>query len=260
MTKRKERAQADREERPGRRFLVVPAIDVLDGRCVRLAGGDPTRVTLEIGDPVQAAARLASEGAPILHLVDLDGALSGSPSFPLLARIVEAAGSTPVQVGGGYRTHETIEVALAAGAARVMVGTAALEPSFLDTAAARFGERLVVAVDAREGRVAREGWTETTEVTPAELGRRCAETGVRRLLVTSATRDGSLSGPDVDLLRTVRDASGLPILAAGGIASLDDLRLVRNLGCEGVVLGSALWSGRVELAKALRVASEPVPA
>jgi phosphoribosylformimino-5-aminoimidazole carboxamide ribotide isomerase len=239
---------------------VLPAIDVLEGRCVRLAGGDPSRVTIEAGDPVDAASRLAAEGAPFLHLVDLDGALWGSPSFSLLVRVVEAAGGTPVQVGGGYRTLESIDTALSAGAARVMIGTAALDSRFLHAAVARFGDRLVVAVDARDGSVAREGWTETTEVKPPELARLCAAAGVARLLVTSATRDGSLTGPDLELLRSVLDASDLPVLAAGGIASLDDLRLVRDLGCEGAILGSALWSGRVALSEALRVASEPVRA
>jgi phosphoribosylformimino-5-aminoimidazole carboxamide ribotide isomerase len=245
---------------PGRAFLVIPALDVLEGRCVRLAGGDPGRVTIEAGDPEVAASLLAAEGATFLHLVDLDGALSGSPSFPLLVKVLAAAGGTPVQVGGGYRTLESVDAALAAGAARVIVGTAALDPGFLHTAAARFGDRLVVAVDTRDGRVAREGWTATTEVDPADLARRCAEAGVARLLVTSATRDGSLSGPDVDLLQATMGASGLPVLAAGGVASLDDLRMLRELGCEGAILGSALWSGRVRLADALDVASEQVSA
>jgi phosphoribosylformimino-5-aminoimidazole carboxamide ribotide isomerase len=152
-----------------------------------------------------------------------------------------------------------IETALDAGAARVMVGTAALEPGFRTAAAARFGERLVVAIDARDGRVARDGWAETTDVEPAELARECVESGIRRLLVTSTTRDGSLAGPDLDLLRPVLGA-GLPVLAAGGIASLQDLRDLRDLGCEGAILGSALWSGRFELAEALRIASERLPA
>jgi phosphoribosylformimino-5-aminoimidazole carboxamide ribotide isomerase len=245
---------------PGGEFTVIPALDVLDGRCVRLAEGDPSRVTIEGGDPALAAARLAAEGAPWLHLVDLDGALSGSPSLPLLVQVLAAAAGTPVQVGGGYRTLAMIDAALGAGAARVMVGTAALEAGFRTSAAARFADRLVVAIDARDGRVARDGWAETTDVEPAELARRCAESGVRRLLVTSTTRDGSLAGPDLELLRSVLDAGALPVLAAGGIASLQDLRDLRDLGCEGAILGSALWSGRFELADALRVASERLPA
>jgi phosphoribosylformimino-5-aminoimidazole carboxamide ribotide isomerase len=236
-------------------FVVLPALDVLEGRCVRLAGGDRTRVTIEGGDPADAARRFTAEGATFLHLVDLDGAFSGTPTPGLVERVVAAADGTPVQVGGGYRTTASVDAALAAGAARVMVGTAALSPSFLDEAAERFGGRLVAAVDARDGLVVVEGWVRTSALPASELARACADAGVRRLLVTSATRDGSLAGPDLELLESVIAAAGLPVLAAGGIASLDDLVRLRGAGCEGAVLGSALWSGRVRLADALRVAA-----
>lgn len=230
---------------------MLPAIDVLEGRCVRLAGGDRERVTIEGGDAAEAAARFAAEGAPLLHVVDLDGAFSGQPTPGLVERVVAAAGGTPVQVGGGYRTIAAIERALGAGAARVMVGTAALDATFVREAARRFEERLLVAVDARDGLVVADGWTRASTLGPAELARGCAAAGVHRLLVTSAARDGSLAGPDLDLLASVIGASGLPLLAAGGIASLDDLRRLREIGCEGAILGSALWSGRVTLADAL---------
>lgn len=230
---------------------MLPAIDVLEGRCVRLAGGDRERVTIEGGDAAEAAARFAAEGAPLLHVVDLDGAFSGQPTPGLVERVVAAAGGTPAQVGGGYRTIAAIERALGAGAARVMVGTAALDATFVREAARRFEERLLVAVDARDGLVVADGWTRASTLGPAELARGCAAAGVHRLLVTSAARDGSLAGPDLDLLASVIGASGLPLLAAGGIASLDDLRRLREIGCEGAILGSALWSGRVTLADAL---------
>ena len=232
------------------KFTIFPAIDVLAGRVVRLAEGDPERVTVEGGDPVDAAARFADGGASWLHLVDLDGALSAEPSLELVRRVVDAA-AIPVQVGGGYRTLPRIEAALEAGATRVMVGTAALDQAFLQEAVALFEERLVVAVDARDGRVAVDGWTRAADLGPAELARRCRDEGVRRLLVTSTQRDGSLAGPDLPLLHEVRDASGLPVLAAGGIASLDDLGSIRQLGCEGAVVGSALWRDRFTLAQAV---------
>ena len=239
-------------------FLILPALDVMDGRCVRLAGGDRGRVTVEGGDPEQAAKRFAAESAPMLHLVDLDGAFSGHPTPGLLERIVAAAGSTPVQVGGGYRTVAAAEAALASGAARVMVGTAALSPVFVREAADRLGENLVVAVDARDGLVVVDGWTRSSVLTTDELARACADAGVQRLLVTSATRDGSLAGPDLGLLERTLHASGLPVLAAGGIATLDDLRRLREVGCEGAVLGSALWLGRISLADALAAATAPL--
>jgi phosphoribosylformimino-5-aminoimidazole carboxamide ribotide isomerase len=239
------------------RFEILPAIDVLEGRCVRLAGGERERVTIEGGDPEAAAARFAAEGASVLHLVDLDGAFSGRPTPGLVERIAAAGGGAGLQVGGGYRTTEAIEGALAAGARRVMVGTAALSPGFVRDAAARFGDQLVVAVDARDGLVVAEGWTATSELPAAELARACADAGARRLLVTSASRDGSLAGPDLELLGRAIDASGLPVIAAGGIASVGDLVRLREIGCAGAVLGSALWSGRIGLADAFAATGNP---
>jgi len=236
-----------------RKLEILPAIDVLGGRAVRLAGGKRDEVTLEGGEPSELSARLAGEGAERLHLVDLDGAFSGVPSIELVERVA-AAGSVPLQVGGGYRSLDAIAAALDAGADRVMVGTAALAPGFLEEAVGRFGGSLVVAVVVRDGRVAVEGWTEVSELTPAELAERCASLGVARLLVTSATRDGSLSGPDLSLVENVL-AAGLPVLAAGGIATLDDLRALRRTGCEGAVVGSALMAGRFTLAEALAAGS-----
>jgi phosphoribosylformimino-5-aminoimidazole carboxamide ribotide isomerase len=229
-------------------FTVYPALDVLEGRVVRLSEGRRTEVTVEGGDPVAAAERFAAEGAAWLHVVDLDGAFSGEPDLGLVERI--AATGLPVQVGGGYRTLELVEAALAAGAARVLVGTAALEETFLAAAVERFGPALAVAVDARDGMVTVSGWTEDSEVSAVELARRCAAAGIERLLVTSTRRDGTLAGPDLQLLGDVL-AVGLPVVAAGGIASLDDLRSLRELGCEGAVTGSAIWLDRFSLAEAV---------
>jgi len=229
-------------------FTVYPALDVLEGRVVRLFEGRRERVTVEGGDPVAAAERFAAEGATWLHLVDLDGAFSGEPDLGLIERV--AAAGVPVQVGGGYRSLDLIDAALAAGAARVLVGTSALDPAFLATAAERFGAALVVAVDARDGLVTVSGWTQDSELRAVELAQRCASSGVERLLVTSTGRDGTLAGPDVELLEDVL-AAGLPVLAAGGIATLDDLSALRRLGCEGAVTGSAIWLGRFSLAEAL---------
>jgi phosphoribosylformimino-5-aminoimidazole carboxamide ribotide isomerase len=229
-------------------FTVYPALDVLDGRVVRLREGRREQVTVEGGDPAAAARRFAAEGAAWLHLVDLDGAFSGSPSLALVRRV--AAAGVPVQVGGGYRTLGLVAAALEAGAARVLLGTAALDPSWLGDAVARFGDRVAVAVDARDGAVAVEGWTTAAALAPRELAARCADAGVGRLLVTATRRDGTLAGPDLELLEDVLGA-GLPVIAAGGVSSLDDLRALRELGCEGAVAGSALWLGRFSLAAAV---------
>jgi phosphoribosylformimino-5-aminoimidazole carboxamide ribotide isomerase len=215
---------------------------------VRLSQGRREAVTLEGGEPVELARQYAAEGAPRLHLVDLDGAFSGSPT-PALVERVASAGGLPLQVGGGYRSLEAIGEALAAGADRVMVGTAALSPEFLGEAAARFGDALVVAIDVRDGEVAVEGWTRDSGTTARALATACAKAGVPRLLVTSTVRDGSLAGPDLTLLGEALEA-GLPVIAAGGISSVDDLVRVRDLGCEGAVAGSALLGGRFTLAEA----------
>jgi len=230
-------------------FAVLPAIDVLEGRVVRLSQGRREAVTIEGGDPVELARRFRDEGATRLHLVDLDGAFAGLPTLGLVERVA-AAGGLPLQVGGGYRTAASIAAAIEAGADRVMVGTAALSPTFLAEAATRFGERLVVAIDVRDGEVATDGWTRTSGTTAAALAGDCAAAGVARLLVTSTARDGSLAGPDVELLAEVLRA-GLPVIAAGGISSIDDLLAVRDLGCEAAVAGSALLAGRFTLPEAL---------
>jgi phosphoribosylformimino-5-aminoimidazole carboxamide ribotide isomerase len=228
---------------------VIPAIDVLEGRVVRLSQGRRGAVTIEGGDPVELARRFRDEGARRLHVVDLDGAFTGVPTLSLVERVA-AAGGLPLQVGGGYRTIAAIASAIAAGADRVMVGTAALSPAFLAEAATQFAERIIVAIDVRDGEVAVDGWTRASGTTAAALADDCANAGIARLLVTSTVRDGSLAGPDLELLREVLPA-GLPVIAAGGISSVADLLAVRDLGCEAVVAGSALLAGRFTLAEAL---------
>ncbi len=238
------------------KFAVIPAVDVLAGRAVRLRGGSREQVTLEGGDPIELGRRFAGEGADRLHLIDLDGAFSGTPSAGLLDRITSVG--LPVQVGGGYRTVEAVASALESGADRVIVGTSALVPGFLAGALAVAGRHLVVAVDVKGGRVAVDGWTDVADLDPVELARRCAAAGVTRLLVTSTARDGSLRGPDVDLLRAVVEV-GVPVLAAGGVGAVDDVVTLRAIGCEGVVVGSALLAGRFTLSDARTALAVPQP-
>lgn len=233
----------------------IPAIDVLEGRVVRLREGRREAVSIEGGDPVELARRFASEGACRLHVVDLDGAFSGRPVPTLVERLANATG-LPIQVGGGYRSVEQMTAAVEAGADRVMVGTAAVSPGFLETAVPTLGDALVVAIDVRDGHVAIEGWTEVSSTSARDLAVRCLQSGVARLLVTSTRRDGSLAGPDLDLLAQLVPI-GLPVIAAGGVASLDDLDALSTLGCEAAVCGSALLAGRFTLREALDHLARP---
>ena len=231
-----------------RQFTVYPAIDVLGGRVVRLREGRRDEVTVEGGDPVAAAEQFAAARAAWLHLVDLDGAFDGTPNLGLVRRVARVG--VPVQVGGGYRSVELAAAALEAGAHRVLLGTAALDERLLRDAVERLGDAVAVAVDARDGTVAVEGWTAAGDLSPRGLADRCAAAGVARLVVTATHRDGTLTGPDLALLEDVLGA-GLPVIAAGGVSSLGDVRALRELGCEGVVAGSALWLGRFALADAV---------
>lgn len=228
-------------------FQVLPAVDLLGAEAVRLEQGDFGRVSVR-AQPEELVRRFAAAGARLIHVVDLDGARLGRIRADLIGRLVEAAGPAELQASGGIRSPTDAERLLAAGAARVVVGTAALaEAGALEQFVARLGDRLVVAIDVRGGRVAARGWLDDTGLEAADVARRCAEVGVPRILCTAIERDGMLGGPDLDLLREIRDASGLPVLAAGGIRSEADLAAVAAIGCEGAIVGRALLDGSLPL-------------
>ncbi|MDX6409539.1 MAG: phosphoribosylformimino-5-aminoimidazole carboxamide ribotide isomerase [Gaiellaceae bacterium] len=226
---------------------MLPAVDLLGVAAVRLEQGDFERVAVR-AEPEELMRRFATAGAKLIHVVDLDGARQGLIRAELIGRLAEAAGRAEVQASGGIRSVADAELLLAAGAARVVVGTAALaEPDALEGFVARLGERLVVAIDVRDGRVAARGWLDDTGLEAATAARRCAAAGAARILCTAIERDGMLGGPNLKLLREVGEASGLPVLAAGGIRSEDDLAAVAALGCEGAVVGRALLDGSLPL-------------
>jgi phosphoribosylformimino-5-aminoimidazole carboxamide ribotide isomerase len=230
------------------RFEIIPAVDVLGEEAVRLEQGDFVRVVLREPDPVEVVRRFVHAGARMIHVVDLDGARTARVRPDLVSRIAAAALPARIQASGGIRSLADAEVLLAAGAARVVVGTAAFaEPGALERYVDSLGDRLVVAVDARRGRVAVGGWERETSLSAVEAAARCATAGVRRILCTAIERDGTLRGPDVGLLHSVRSRSGLPVLAAGGIASPRDIRAVERTGCEGAIVGRALLEGRLPL-------------
>lgn len=229
-------------------FAVIPAVDLLGDEAVRLEQGDFGRVSHRAGDPAALVARFAAAQPAMIHLVDLEGARSGRIRPGLVARLVEAAEGVPVQAAGGIRSPEDARALLRAGAARVVVGTAAFGvPDALERYATALGDQLVVAVDARAGRVALAGWERATEVDVEQAAKRCRSAGVQRLLCTAIERDGTMAGPDLDLLEHVLAWSGLPVLAAGGIRSQADLVALAGLGLEGAVVGRALLEGGVPL-------------
>lgn len=236
-------------------MLVIPAIDLKGGRCVRLWQGRADQETVYADDPVAIAERWRAAGATLLHIVDLDGAFQGRPMHLEVVQAIAEQVSVPIQYGGGVRNEGDLRAAMAAGASRVMLGTVAAEdPAFLHRALQICPEGIVAAVDVRAGQVATRGWVELSGTEPVELGKRLHGWGVRRALVTDAGRDGTMSGPNLELLQSVTE-TGLQVIAAGGISSLADIvTLARlDLDLEGAVVGRALYNGAVDLAKAIRL-------
>lgn len=234
-------------------MIVIPAVDIRGGRAVRLTRGRPENERVYAEDPAEVAERFAREGAAWLHVVDLDAALGSGRNREAVRRTVAAAG-IPVQVGGGLRSIEAVEETLTAGAERVVLGTEAVtDPEFLRLTISRFGERVVVSVDTEGDRAWVRGWTEEAGTLDDAL-ERVAAAGAPRLLVTSVNRDGTMTGPDVDLYRRVLASAGRPVLAAGGVRSADDLRALADAGVEGVIVGTALYEGTLTVAEAVEVA------
>jgi phosphoribosylformimino-5-aminoimidazole carboxamide ribotide isomerase len=237
------------EQAQAQSFQVLPAVDILDEEAVRLLRGDYGAVTTRAADPFALIERVAEAGAEVVHVVDLTAARAGAVRPELIARAVAAAGPARVQAAGGVRSTEDAEALTAAGAKRIVVGTAAFGANrLLEDLVSTLGERLVVAIDVREGLVEVNGWTRATSLSVTDAVTRCVAAGVSRLMCTAIERDGTLKGPSLALLADVCDESGLPVLAAGGIRSVDDLAAVEAVGCEGAIVGRALLEGLVPLA------------
>ena len=235
-------------------MIVIPAVDLRGGRCVRLREGRADRETVFSEDPVAMAERWATLGARRLHVVDLDGAFAGAPrQTPLIAAIARAVAPVPLEAGGGLRDLAAVEAALAAGAAWAVVGTrAALDPVFLKDVCRQFPGQIIVAVDGRGSRVAVKGWTEVVADTVGELAARARDGGAAAVLYTDVSRDGTGLGPNLADTEALARAVGMPILASGGVGSVEDLRRLAGLpGVVGAVVGQALYTGAVDLAVAL---------
>ncbi|MGH2517385.1 MAG: 1-(5-phosphoribosyl)-5-[(5-phosphoribosylamino)methylideneamino]imidazole-4-carboxamide isomerase [Ktedonobacterales bacterium] len=240
-------------------LTLYPAIDILGGRCVRLKQGDYNQARVYDEDPVAVARHWKDQGAQWLHIVDLDGALAGAPKHLDLVKAILDATGLSVQFGGGLRTEPDVEAAFEAGVARVVLGTAAArDPELLAGCLARWNERIAVSVDSRGGQVTVAGWLEVLSESAFTFAQRMAQVGVQTLIVTNVERDGMLAGGDKAGLAGLRAVlPGTRLLAAGGFASLDDLRWLVTAGLDGAVLGRALYEGALDLAEALRTLSEP---
>ncbi|MGQ9780242.1 MAG: 1-(5-phosphoribosyl)-5-[(5-phosphoribosylamino)methylideneamino]imidazole-4-carboxamide isomerase [Bacillota bacterium] len=234
-------------------MMVIPAIDLMGGACVRLYQGDFGRATVYGRDPVALARGFVAAGARLIHLVDLDGARAGWPVQRETILAVAAAVPVPVEVGGGIRTMEAIASYLDEGVARVVLGSAAVkDPELLRAAVARYGERIVLGLDARAGKVAVEGWQATAEREVVSLAKEMVAMGLHEVIYTDIARDGTLTGPDLDgLARLVRE-TGMKVIASGGISSLADLKAVAAVGAAGAIVGKALYDGRLDLRTAIR--------
>ena len=240
-------------------MIIFPAIDMRQGRCVRLLQGRVEQETVYFENPVSVALRWEGEGAAWLHLVDLDGAMDEGSGNRAIAKKIFAALRIPVQFGGGLRSMNDLDEVLGAGAARVVVGTAAVQhPEFLAEAVQRFGDRIVVGVDARDGRVATHGWNQVGSLEAAAFAQTLARSGVQRVVYTDISKDGMLVGPNLEATKRLAMESQLKVIASGGVASLDDLRALRGLetgGIEGTIVGKALYERRFTLKEAIEVGS-----
>ena len=239
-------------------MIVFPAIDLKGGQIVRLAEGDMARATVYGDDPAAQATRFAEAGASHLHVVDLDGAFAGgSVNGGAVAGII-ATFPGKVQLGGGIRSRESIARWIELGVARVVIGTAAVkDPNLVRAAARDYPGQIVVAVDARDGFVATEGWADVSTLTVVDLARRFEDAGVAALLFTDVGRDGMLKGCNVAATAALAEAVAIPVIASGGVAGIEDIHaLVGKPGIEGVITGRALYDGRLDLAEAIRVAAQ----
>ena len=239
-------------------MIIFPAIDLKDGQCVRLKRGVMADATVFNADPAAQAREFAGQGFEYLHCVDLNGAFAGRSANSAAIKAIRAAIDLPIQLGGGIRDMAAVEAWLAAGITRVILGTAALtDPDFVRTAARAHPGRIVVGADAKGGKIATQGWAEVSELTPVELGRRFEDAGVAAILFTDIDGDGLLQGVNVTATAALARVLSIPVIASGGVGSIADIQALIAAGVpniEGVVVGRALYDGRIDPAAAVRLA------
>lgn len=237
---------------------VIPALDLRRGRCVRLYQGDPKQETVYSDDPVEVAQHWERQGARLLHVVDLDGAFKGSFANLDVVSAIEEAVSVPLQLGGGIRSRAAVEAALAAGASRVILGTAAVErPDLCRKLAREYDGQVLVGIDARDGMVAVKGWIEASSLPACDLAKRVEQWGIREIIYTDIRRDGTLRGPNLESLEELLAVTSLNVILSGGISSLQDLQALKPYAgrVSGVIVGQALYTQRFTLAEAIKTLS-----
>lgn len=233
---------------------IYPAIDIKDGKCVRLLRGNFDDVTVYGDDPVQMAKKWESLGGEFIHVVDLDGALKGTGVNAEAIENIARSVSVPVQTGGGIRNMEDIKKRIASGVNRVIIGTKAVsDADFVRRAVAEYGDKIVIGIDAKDGMVAVEGWEKTSDFTAVEFAKKMADIGVKTIVYTDIATDGTLMGPNVTAMAEMVKATGIDIIASGGIGSLEHIKTLVPTGVEGVIVGRALYTGNVSLEDAVAV-------
>jgi phosphoribosylformimino-5-aminoimidazole carboxamide ribotide isomerase len=241
-------------------MLIIPAIDLKDGRCVRLQQGEMERETLFSDHPEEMARHWESLGGQLLHIVDLDGAVAGRPQNEAAVKHILQSVAIPLELGGGIRNLDTIERYLSLGVNRVVLGTIAhKQPALLEDACKKFPGRIVVGIDARDGMVAVEGWKETTAMRTADLVKTIGHKGVEAIIFTDIKRDGMMSGPNFESTRAMAEATRIPVIASGGVTTLDHIRELLRLescGVGGIIIGRALYEGSINLKDALALVDE----
>ena len=239
-------------------MIIYPAIDLRDGRCVRLVEGDFSRETVFDTDPAAVARRWADAGAEWLHVVDLDGAVAGQPVNLAAIEAISAAVEIPIQLGGGLRSLENLERAFAAGISRTILGTVALQdPELVALAVNRWGDAIAVGLDARDGKLATRGWLDQSDALAVDVARALSSAGVQHFIFTDIRRDGTLAGPNLESLAELISAVDTEVIASGGVGRLADIEAAREAGAAGAIVGRALYDGRVDLAEAIALARPP---
>ncbi len=235
-------------------MLLYPAVDIYNGKCVRLTRGDFDQATVYYDNPLDAAKKWADLGAPWIHVVDLNGALEGKPKNLKPIEEIMTTINLPIQIGGGIRSQDTAEIFLTMGAGRIVLGSVAVEdPDLVQILALKYEERIAVGLDARDGKIAVHGWKETSDQDPLSLVKQFQGYGVDWFIYTDISRDGTLTGPNFDGIGKMAQAIGSTLIASGGFATLDDVKKCKELGVGGAILGRSLYEGKIDLKAALKL-------